>query len=138
MLAILLRSDFLFNNTIEVTNYSALISGATWWNAGTASRPVFLTYSFETAPQPELLANGYSADFVASFEAFGTVDQQLSRQALQQWDDASGIHFLEVPAGEGELRFAKYDFSLGPSPDSAGFAYYPTYFDRSSGLPAGR
>jgi hypothetical protein len=109
-----------------VSDYTSLLSGESWWGAGASNTPVFLTYSFETSPQP-YLSPLYSDAYIASFRPFDATDQQLARDALQQWDTASGIRFLEVPAGNGDLRFGKYDFNLDPrSQGSAGTAWYPS------------
>lgn len=109
-----------------VSDYTALLSGNSWWGYQASTEPVFIAYSFETSAQPYLAADGFSAQYLASFEAFSASEQTLARQALQQWANASGVTFFEVPAGQGDIRFAQYDFSYDPGQGGfAGYAYYP-------------
>lgn len=109
-----------------VTTFEALLSGFTWNGLSVSGRPTFLTYSFETAPAASL-ALDYSADFLATFQAFNAGEQAIARQALQAWADVSGLTLFEVPSGQGDIRFGSYRISSGPevSEDSAGFAYHP-------------
>src|SRR5262245_37308185 len=109
-----------------VSNYTALLSGDSWWGYQQPAKPVFIAYSFETSPQPYLAEEGFSSKYIASFEAFSGSEQNLARQALNQWANASGITFFEVPAGQGDIRFAQYDFSYDPGQSVfAGYTYYP-------------
>ncbi|MEO8115221.1 MAG: hypothetical protein ABI655_12620, partial [Phenylobacterium sp.] len=107
------------------TDYTALLLGESWNGLNVSGRPAFVTYSFETGPAT-YMTDVKPADFLASFEALTAADQVLAHAALDQWGAASGLTFLEVPAGQGDIRFGKYDFSLDPdSASSIGFAYYP-------------
>lgn len=109
-----------------VRDHTALQTDASWWWGAYTGRPVFLTFSFERAAQPGLADEGYPAAFINSFHGFTTAEMQAARDALNEWAQASGIYFIEAPPGQGDIRFAKYDFSLDPeNDDAAGFAYYP-------------
>ncbi|WP_019904388.1 M57 family metalloprotease [Methylobacterium sp. 77] len=108
-----------------VSDYTALISGSDLWGGTTAKKPIFITYSFDTKPSDYVSEGGESSAFINSFAAFTAAERRSALEALGQWDDASGIRFLEVPAGQGEIRFGNYDFSLSRSAGAAGYAYYP-------------
>ena len=110
-----------------VADYTALLSGSTFWGGTTVGKPVFVTYSFDTKASENLVDGGESAAFGRSFKAFTVAERAAALNALSQWDDASGIHFLEVPAGQGEIRFGNYEFDLSrSSKNAAGYAYYPS------------
>jgi len=117
-----------------VTTFDALLSGFTWNGLEVAGRPTFLTYSFDISASPVFVGT-YSAAFLASLQPFTAAEQTLARQALQAWADISGLTLFEVPAGQGDLRFAAYDFRLGPESieDSRGFAYNPFVLDLPTG-----
>ena len=109
-----------------VSDYTALLSGTSWWDGSTSRKPVFVTYSFEAKPYDYLSDLGYSGAYGRSFKPFTPAEKAAARDALKQWDDASGITFLEAPAGQGDIRFANYDFRLNAdSADAAAYAYYP-------------
>ncbi|MET0273225.1 MAG: reprolysin-like metallopeptidase, partial [Phenylobacterium sp.] len=122
-----------------VSDYTALLSGSTWNGDDVSGRPAFLTFSFETAPASYLTAE-FSTSFLGSFQAFTPAEQAIARDALQQWAAASGLVLFEVPAGQGDIRFASYEFDLGPedTQDSAGFGYYPLVAVSPTGAYASR
>jgi Ca2+-binding RTX toxin-like protein len=117
-----------------VTTYDALLSGHSWNGIDAATRPTFLTYSFDLSASPAFAA-AYSADFLGSFHAFTAAEQDIGRQALRAWADVSGLTLFEVPAGQGDIRFGVYDFSLGPEDiqNSLGFAFAPFVLDFPDG-----
>jgi Ca2+-binding RTX toxin-like protein len=119
-----------------VSTYDALLSGYTWNGVSDEAigRPVFITFSFDTAPVADP-AGQFSDAFLASFQPFTAAEQALARDALRMWADVSGIVLFEVPAGQGDIRFGSYDFLLGPEDieDSAAFAYNPLVFDFPTG-----
>lgn len=109
-----------------VRDYRALISGASWSGDGARNTPVFVTFSFETQVQDYLSDHGFSDAFARSFKAFGAREKATALKALDLWGATSGIRFLEVEAGKGDIKFGNYDFDKEPSyADFAGFAYYP-------------
>jgi hypothetical protein len=109
-----------------VDDYTALVSGRSW--SGTDGVPAVVTYSFETVA-PAYLADesDVTQAFIDSFQSFTATQQTLTRQALAEWAAASGIIFVEVAAGDGDMRFGNYDFSLNPTTAGfGGYAYYPS------------
>jgi Ca2+-binding RTX toxin-like protein len=117
-----------------VTTFESVLSGLSWNGIGVTGRPAFVTYSFDTAPNPDY-GFIFPAAFVGSFQALTAAEQDVARQALKAWADVSGLTLLEVPAGQGDIRFGVYDFRLGPEgiEDSAAFAYNPFVFDFPEG-----
>ncbi|WP_296599535.1 matrixin family metalloprotease [Phenylobacterium sp.] len=117
-----------------VDTYDALLSGISWNGVAVAERPAFVTYSFD-AMAPAHLVGRFSQAFLASFQAFTATEQAAARQALAAWGDISGLTFLEVPAGQGDIRFGVYDFAYAPtdSERTLGFAYLPQVLNYSDG-----
>ncbi|GKQ55588.1 hypothetical protein BRSPCE3_64430 [Bradyrhizobium sp. Ce-3] len=102
-----------------VSDFTAILSGYTWWGnpaSGVAAtnRPTFISYSFDTVISPSELASPDSQAFKDSFRPFTADEAQIARGALQQWADASGIVFFEVPAGLGDIRFSSFNFFADP------------------------
>ena len=128
-------------NTV-VSDYTAILD-TSWYNTFEAppletDHPIILTYSFETSAYSYLHAKGYSHAFITSFAPLTGAEKTLARDALGQWADASGIIFIEVPHGEGDIQFGKYDFDKDPAHAGfAGFAYYPTIDDSDGDFYAG-
>ena len=122
----------------NVTTFDALLSGMTWNGVEVAGRPVFLTYSFDSAPAASL-SQSFSTAFLSTFQAFNPNGQAVARTALQAWADACGVTFFEVPAGQGDIRFGVYDLAKGPPDveDSVGFAFNPLVYAYPDGA-AGR
>lgn len=89
-----------------VSDFSALLSGHSWTD-GTPGTPVFVTYSFPTQePGYQRSEFGYSR-----FEALSKTEQRLAERALEAWENVSGIHFLKVSPGKGDINFSAYDFN---------------------------
>src|SRR5262245_15253781 len=66
-----------------------------------------ITYSFEDGrSDPNRLFNGTGRVFSAEARA-------TAEAALDAWDDASGVVFVEAPTGQGELRFYLGDLPSG-------------------------
>ncbi|MBR1157369.1 matrixin family metalloprotease [Bradyrhizobium sp. JYMT SZCCT0428] len=114
-----------------VSDYTAILSGNSWWGnsasgASLAGRPAFVSYSFDAAISAAELTSSDTQAYKNSFRPFTIDEQQTAREALQKWADASGLVFLEVPAGLGDITFGSYQFSADPA--HAGFrgvGYYP-------------
>ncbi|MBN9516690.1 MAG: VCBS repeat-containing protein [Alphaproteobacteria bacterium] len=114
-----------------VNDYAALLSGTSWSGKNAQNAPVILTYSFATQIPDYLRSGGYSSEGIASFTPFSSTEQAVARSALQKWADVSGIQFVEVTTGVGELVFSKLDFSLfWQLRDSVGYTFLG---DRSIG-----
>lgn len=109
-----------------VTTFEAILSGYSWNGVSVSGRPTFITYSFDTT-YAATFTGVFPEPFLQSFQAFTAAEQDLARQAIQLWGEASGLTFFEVPAGQGDIRFGAYDFRLGPESieDSLAFAYNP-------------
>ena len=114
------------------TDYTTLLTGSYWSGAEITAKPVFVTYSFDTTAPPADAAN-LSASAYATFTPYTAAQQAQARQALAEWSSAStvagggsGVTFLEVPSGKGDINFAAYDFSSDPNASgSGGMGYYP-------------
>jgi Ca2+-binding RTX toxin-like protein len=111
-----------------VSNYTAINTSNSWSGFGVVAAPKIVTYSFETSASAYLTTQGgFSTAFVNSFQPFTESDKTTTRGALQQWDDATGIVFIEVAAGLGDIKFSHQDFSLDSrTAGFGGFGYYPT------------
>lgn len=108
-----------------VSDYTAILGGNSWWGPSTTGRPIFLTYSFNSAVQPYVAGN-YPQEFLETFMPLTSDERATARNALSQWADASGITFFEVPAGQGDLQFGKYDFNtMASTTGFTGFAIFP-------------
>jgi hypothetical protein len=109
-----------------VSDYTALLSGRNWSGMGVSGTPVIVTYSFNSAAQPYLDFYGFSDEFIASFQAFSAGDMTMARNALAKWGNASGIVFIEVAAGQGDIQFGRFDFSHEQAMAGFdGYAFYP-------------
>jgi hypothetical protein len=112
----------------EVTDYTALISNNSWNGLGQSGTPAIVTYSFPTAA-PEYVSDplvGFTAQAAASYQGFTAAEQTAARNALAQWAAVSGIEFVEVTAGEGEITFNKVNLAYSPNPMSGGFTVMPS------------
>lgn len=108
-----------------VRDFRALLSGGSWSGTNLTNKPVFVTFSFEMRPQDYLSDYGYSPAYERSFRTFNAKEQAATLKALSAWGATSGIHFLQVAPGKGDMRFANYDFETSGEGGSAGYAYYP-------------
>jgi Ca2+-binding RTX toxin-like protein len=110
-----------------VSDYTALLYATNWngENATNNGRSAILTYSFSTSPQP-YLSPSYSQDFINSFQPMNEFQKSQGRLAFNQWGAASGLIFVEVPAGTGSLQIGNFDFQYSSSPTAAGFASTPS------------
>lgn len=113
---------------MSVTDILPLTSNdmmARWNAAAPLGTPVFVTYSFGENRA------AYDGDARPGFAQWTEEQKSYVRQALQIWDAASGIHFLEVPdAALGQIRFGMYNMdglAYAPGNQVSGFAYYPSY-----------
>ena len=113
----------------EVSDYTALLSGSYWNGIEVTGKPVIVTYSFPTAaPDYVAATGGFTADTVASYLAFNPAEQAQARAALGEWAAASGITFIEVAPGKGDINFQLVDFDTTSGPSYAGaggIGFYP-------------
>jgi Ca2+-binding RTX toxin-like protein len=114
------------------TDYTTLLSGSYWGGAEITGKPVFVTYSFDTTA-PASDQNNLSPSAYATFTPFTAAQQAEARQALTEWSSSStdtgggsGVIFLEVPSGQGDINFASYDFSSDPNASGVGgLGFFP-------------
>ena len=115
------------------TNPAAIESGNSWNGLDTAGAPVIVTFSFPTSlPAYDETIAGFTADTIASFTPFTAAEQAQAQQALKQWAAASGIVFVQVAPGQGDINFSNVDFSTttttpqnGNFSNAGGIGFYP-------------
>ncbi len=98
---------------VQVTDFTAILSGSSWSGNNARNSPAFVTFSFERQVQPYLTGLSPQA-FIDSFRAFSDAEQNATRAALKKWADVSGLVFLEVAPGQGDIRFGSFDFNRDP------------------------
>jgi Ca2+-binding RTX toxin-like protein len=104
-----------------VSDYTSIISGASInGKTGTAA---FVSYSFPNAA-PDYLSSLYSEGGLATYRIFTEAEKAVARAALDLWGKVSGLTFVEVAPGEGDIKFMAFDLTALDS-DAAGFAYFP-------------
>lgn len=112
-----------------VTDYTALLSGDYWNGIEVTGKPVIVTYSFPTTAAGYLAdVDGFTAATVSSFQAFNAAEQAQARAALGEWAAASGLIFVEVAPGQGDINFQLVDFNTTSAPSYAGaggIGFYP-------------
>ncbi len=107
------------------TDYTTLLTGSYWNGIQQTGRPVFITYSFD-ATVPASDASHLNASAYATFTPFTAAQQAQAQTALADWSAASGITFLQVAPGQGDINFASYNFSTDPALSVfGGEAFYP-------------
>jgi len=114
-----------------VDNYSALISGYTWYQQDTIGKPSILTYSFNSAP-PNYFVSQYPSA-ASSFSMLNDAEKGVVRAAIQQWSSVSGVQFIETDRHQGDLTFAFYNLNLTGGGNAAGQGGYPSSFAYTSG-----
>ena len=93
-----------------------------------APAPVIVTFSFPTTlPVFDQNIPGFTGPNTnGSFSAFTPAEQTEALGALNQWASASGIVFIQVAPGQGDINFSNIDFQKLASPSSdAGVGYNP-------------
>jgi len=118
-----------------VSDYRALVFDSWTWPDGDQTlkpvgTPTIVTYSFETRPSPEVRGLGnFTQAFWDSFQPLTEKQKATAKAALDAWAEASGLIFIEVASGAGDIRFGLYDFDAGGPNDSkhaAGYAHFPS------------
>jgi Ca2+-binding RTX toxin-like protein len=118
---------------VSNTDPAAIESGNSWNGLDTAGAPVIVTFSFLTSlPAYDDSIGGFTPATLASFTQFTAAEQAQALAALNQWAAASGIVFVEVPSGEGDITFSNVSFSStttttdnGDYQNAAGIGFYP-------------
>lgn len=111
-------------------DFTGLLSGSYWGGIEVTNAPLIVTYSFPATLSPP----GYVAGItdpnltptsLASYQGFDAAEQALARTALAEWGNASGLIFIEVAPGKGDINFQKLDFSGTGYDGAGGIAYRP-------------
>lgn len=108
-------------------DYTGLLSGSNWGGIEVSAKPTIVTFSFPiTAPayNASITDVNLTPAALASFQAFSPAEQTLARQALAEWGDNSGLIFIEVSPGQGDINFQKLNFTGTGYAGSGGIAYH--------------
>ena len=109
-----------------VDDYTALLSGNYWNGIEVTGKPVIVTFSFPTfAPAYDATVPGFTADTTATFQPFTPAEQAQAALALGEWAAASGLVFVEVAPGQGDINFQNVDFSTTSYSGYGGVGFYP-------------
>ncbi|MBZ6377230.1 hypothetical protein B5C34_05970 [Pacificimonas flava] len=114
---------------VEVTDVRAIYGGSLDDTPG----PTIITYSFDDQASFDAGNTPFQGpdEFLETFQEVSAAGKALAREAFRQWGEASGLVFLEVPAGMGDVRFGVFDLSLSDRlPDSGAFAAGQTIYIR--------
>lgn len=107
------------------------------WLPDPGSDRVTITYSFPNSA-PSYQYDRYGEGFANSFVPIGGIAEVQARRALQIWEEASAIDFIEVVGGPSDIVMGMYDFDLLGNPRLAAataFAHYPAPVLDDYGLP---
>jgi Ca2+-binding RTX toxin-like protein len=117
-------SDVVANN-----NPAALLSGSYWNGIEVTGTPAIVTFSFPASiPSYDTSIAGFTPGTVTSFQPFTTAEQTEADQALSEWASASGLIFLQVAPGQGDINFQNIAFGTTSNPSyepAAGIGFYP-------------
>lgn len=121
------------------SDYKAILANLSWVQPPSETtakpQPAFVTYSFPTSV-PVHVRDEFKGT-ARTWMPFSPADMKLARQALSQWGEASGLVFLEVDAGLGDIQFNWMNFAgLKDKKDALAFAYYPYDESREPGYPS--
>src|SRR5450631_1552938 len=100
---------------VSNTDPTALFSGDFWtgFAQNPTPTPVIVTYSFPTAltglPPSDMAVPNFTAASNASFVAFSPAEQAQAVAAMGEWAAASGIVFVQVAPGTGDINFSNID-----------------------------
>ena len=85
-----------------------------------------IKYSFYNSKNqlPDIATNDPDLNGPFAFKAFTPAEQGVSKTVLSMLETSTGLKFQEVAAGEGELRFGKYNMQT----TFAGYTYNPGDF----------
>jgi Ca2+-binding RTX toxin-like protein len=116
-------SDVIVTGT---TAYTALLSGNYWNGIEVTGSPVIVTYSFPTTAPAYLSAvQGFTSATAMTFTPFTAAEQAEAIGALGQWASASGLIFIEVAPGQGDINFQNVDFNTTTYAGDGGVGFYP-------------
>jgi Ca2+-binding RTX toxin-like protein len=117
------------SGTVVVSDDTALLSGSYWNGIEVTGKPVIMTFSFPTtAPSYDSTVGGFTAATIASYVPFSTAEQAQALAAMGEWAAASGLVFVEVAPGQGDINFGNVNFNTTSGPSYAGYGgigFYP-------------
>lgn len=109
-------------------DYTGLLSGENWGGIEVTGKPTIVTFSFPTtAPAYDATIDdpNLTPAAKASFQAFNAAEQAMARTALNEWASNSGLIFIEVAPGAGDINFQKLDFTGTGYAGAGGIGYHP-------------
>lgn len=97
-----------------VSDYTSIYTPNHWTQTGVDNQPGFVTFSFYSsgASFDYLTGEGFASTFVNSITPLDSTLAGFVRIAIADWEAVSGLHFIEVPDGQGDIRFSFADFSM--------------------------
>lgn len=109
-----------------VNDETALLSGSYWNGIEVTGSPVIVTFSFPTAaPAYDATITGFTPATLGSFQAFTAAEQAQALQALGEWSAASGLIFIQVAPGEGDINFQNVDLDTTSFAGAGGIGFFP-------------
>lgn len=89
-----------------VNDYTALLSGSYWNGIEVTGKPVIVTFAFPTSlPSYDASIPGFTTATDTSFTAFTSAGQTEALSARGEWSAASGLVFIQVAPGQGEMAY---------------------------------
>ncbi len=113
--------------SVTVSDYTALLSGSYWTGDEITGQPAIVTYSFPTTVPPNV-GDDYSPSTVLSWRPFNATERAAARAAMDEFEAAAGIRFIEVRQGLGDIVFNFVNFDTTPNAGISGFAYHPGHY----------
>jgi Ca2+-binding RTX toxin-like protein len=111
---------------VVVDDYTALLSGSYWNGIEVTATPVIVTFSFPASlPAYDASMPGFSPGTAATFQSFTAAEQTQALAALNEWASASGLIFVQVAQGQGDINFMNVDFNTTSYAGSGGIGFYP-------------
>lgn len=107
------------------------------WLPDDGSSRFTITYSFPNSA-PNYQYAEYGPQFANSFVPVSGYAQVQARRALQTWEEASAVNFVEVAGGNPDIVMGTYNFDSLRDPGLAGAAAFAAFPDSRSdeyGLP---
>lgn len=110
-----------------VDDYTALLSGNYWNGIETSGTPVIVTFSFPTTVPGYVDSSvpGFTDSTAGSFTPFTAAEQAQAIQALSEWASASGIIFVQVAPGQGDINFQNVNLNTTTYAGAGGVGFYP-------------
>ncbi|WP_299567074.1 matrixin family metalloprotease [uncultured Sulfitobacter sp.] len=130
--------NFFFRDDVPVAGNDVLSltkseAAERWNHEASLGTPVVVSYSFPTQAAPYDTLSGAQD----GFDGFTPAHRAHARTALETWEAASGIRFVEVTDSVGgDIRFGMIDMTGRTNATGnplSGFAYYPSDYEYGTG-----